>query len=146
MANEVFVDVLRRYDHEQSFDGFLYSCLLNKIKTEITKRNREKRKADRMCISLDADKGDEEGYSLLEFLPSNFDTFEEVVKRQGSSQYQDKVKQYISRLSSRQINILNFLVDGYKPIEIQQIFCISSTEYSDDLKTMRSYENVKILF
>lgn len=41
LANEVFVDVLKRYDPEQSFDGFLYSCLSNKIMTEITRRNRE---------------------------------------------------------------------------------------------------------
>lgn len=40
LANEVFTDVLKRYDHVQSFDAFLYSCLLNKIKTEITRRNR----------------------------------------------------------------------------------------------------------
>ena len=31
LANEVFVDAIRRYDGEQSFDGFLYSCLSNKI-------------------------------------------------------------------------------------------------------------------
>ena len=54
LANEVFADILKRYNPEQSFDGFLYSCLSNKIMTEITKRNREKRKADRMCTSLDA--------------------------------------------------------------------------------------------
>lgn len=41
LANEVFVNVLKRYDHEQSFDGFLYSCLSNKIMSEITRRNRE---------------------------------------------------------------------------------------------------------
>ena len=41
LANEVFVDVMRRYDSSKSFDGFLYSCLLNKIKTEMTRRNRE---------------------------------------------------------------------------------------------------------
>lgn len=44
LANEVFADVMKRYDYKQSFDGFLYSCLSNKIMTEITKRNREKRK------------------------------------------------------------------------------------------------------
>ena len=27
LANEVFVDVMKRYDYEQSFDGLLYSCL-----------------------------------------------------------------------------------------------------------------------
>ena len=65
LANEVFVDAIKRYDGEQSFDGFLYSCLSNKIMSEITKRNREKRKADRLSISVNAvnDKG--EVYSWL---------------------------------------------------------------------------------
>lgn len=40
LANEVFVDAMGRYDGAQSFDGFLYSCLSNKIKSEITRRNR----------------------------------------------------------------------------------------------------------
>lgn len=146
LANEVFVDVLKRYDHKQSFDGFLYSCLLNKIKTEMTRRNREKRKGDRMCVSLDVVNDDEEKCSLLDFMASDFDTLEEVIRRQGSREYQDKIQRYISKLSNRQVNILNFLMDGYKPAEIQQIFCISSMEYSDDLRIMRSYENIKILF
>lgn len=146
LANEVFADVLKRYDYKQPFEIFLYSCLLNKVKTEITKRNREKRKADRMCVSLDAVNGDDEGCGLLEFIASDFNTFEEVVKRQGNEKYQDKIQHYISRLSNRQVNILNYLIDGYKPVEIQKIFHISSAEYSDDLKTMRSYENIKILF
>lgn len=146
LANEVFADVMKRYDHKQSFDGFLYSCLLNRIKTEMTKRNREKRRADRLCISLDAVNSDDEQCNLLDFIPSDFDTFEEVVKRQGSGEYQDKVQRYISRLSNRQVSILNFLMDGYRPAEIQQVFHISATEYSDDLKIMKSYENIKILF
>lgn len=146
LANEVFVDVMKRYDNSQSFDTFLYSCLLNKIKTEITRRNREKRKADRMCVSLDAVYDDEGKYSLLDLMASDFDTFEEVIRKQGSREYQEKVQRYITRLSNRQISILNFLMDGYKPVEIQQIFHISSMEYSDDLKDMRSYENIRILF
>ena len=146
LANEVFAEIMTRYDYEQSFDGFLYSCLSNKIMTEITRRNLEKRKADRMSVSLDGTNENEEDCSLLDIIPSDFDTFEEVAKRQGRGQYQDKVQQYISRLSNRQVNILNFLVDGYKANEIQQILGISSTEYWEDLKIMRSYENVKILF
>lgn len=146
LANEVFTDVIKKYDYVQSFDGFLYSCLSNKIMSEITRRNREKRRADRMAVSLDVTKENEEECSLLDIIPSDFDTFEEVTKRQGRGQYQDKVQQYISRLSNRQVNILNLLVYGYKANEIQQILGISSTEYSEDLKTMRSYENVKILF
>lgn len=146
LANEVFAEIMKKYDYEQSFDGFLYSCLSNKIMSEITRRNREKRKADRMAVSFDVTKENEEECSLLDIIPSDFDTFEEVAKRQGRGQYQDKVQQYISRLSNRQVNILNLLVDGYKSNEIQRILDISSTEYSEDLKTMRSYENVRILF
>ena len=58
------MDAMRRYDNEQSFDGFLYSCLSNKVMTEITRRNREKRKADRLSTSLDAAVGDEEEFPL----------------------------------------------------------------------------------
>ena len=146
LANEVFLDVMKRYDHEQQFDGFLYSCLSNKIMTEITRRNRQKRKADRMAVSLDGTNENEEECSLLDIIPSDFDTFEEVAKRQGRSRYCDKVQRYISKLSNRQVNILNLLVDGYKANEIQMILEISSTEFWEDLKIMRSYENVKILF
>ena len=146
LANEVFVDVMRRYDCKKSFDGFLYSCLSNKIMTEITRRNREKRKADKLSISLDGITGNDEECNLLEFIPSDFDTFEEAAKRQENGQYRDKVQQYISRLSNEQVNILNLLIDGYKVNEICQVLEISSKEYANELKTMRSYENVKILF
>lgn len=146
LANEVFADVLKRYDHEQSFDGFLYSCLSNKIMSEITKRNREKRKADRLSISLEATNDKGEDYSLLDCLASDFDTFEEASKSQENGQYQDKVQCYISRLSNQQVNILNLLIDGYKPFEIRRILEISKNEYADNLSIMRSYENVRLLF
>lgn len=146
LANEVFADVMKRYDYKQSFDGFLYSCLSNKIMTEITRRNREKRKADRMSVSLDTPVGDGDGLTIGNMIADGFDTFEEVSKRQGNGQYQDKIQQYISRLSNQQVNILNLLVDGYEPYEIRKILEISPKEYADNLQTMRSYENIKVLF
>lgn len=147
LANVVFVDVMKRYDGSQSFDGFLYSCLTNKIKTEMTRRNREKRKADRMCVSLDAMKDNDEECSLLNLIASDFDTFDEAIKAQECGQYQDdRIQMYISKLSNRQVGILNLLVDGYQPNEIREILEISPREYADDLSIMRSYEFIKILF
>ncbi len=146
LANEVFVDAIRRYDGEQSFDGFLYSCLSNKIMSEITKRNREKRKADRLSISVNATNDKGEDYSLLDCIPSDFDTFEEASKRQENGQYQDKMQCYISKLSNQQVNILNLLIDGYKPFEVRRILELSKREYADNMQIMRSYENVKVLF
>ncbi len=129
-----------------SFDIFLRSCLQKKFKTELTHRHRQKRILNQFAVSLDAMNENEEECSLLDFIPSDFDTFEEVAKRQENGQYQDKVRMYISKLSTQQVNILNLLIDGYKPNEIQRILEISPKDYVDNLQTMRSYENVKILF
>lgn len=129
-----------------SFDGFLRSCLRKKFKTELTHRHRQKRVLNQFAVSLDVVNDSEQECSLLNLIPSDFDTFEEVVKRNEDQQYRDKVQQYISRLSDQQVNILNLLIDGYRANEIQQILKMSAKEYSENLMFMRSYENVKILF
>ena len=129
-----------------SFDGFLRSCLQKKFKTELTHRHRQKRVLNQLAVSLDAAGNGEDECSLLEFIPSDFDTFEEVIKRNESQAVSDKVKSYISRLSDRQVNILNLLVDGYKPTEILLELQISAREYAENMQIIRSYENVKILF
>ena len=129
-----------------SFDGFLRSCLQKKFKTELTHRHRQKRILNQFAVSLDAVNDNEEECSLLDFIPSDFDTFEEASRTQKNGQYQDKIQRYISRLSNLQVSILNLLVDGYKPNEIQKIMEISPKEYADNMQVMRSYENVKILF
>ena len=68
------------------------------------------------------------------------------MKGQGDGQYKDKIQEYISRLSKRQINILNLMMDGYKPCEIREALGISPREYSDHLEAIRSYENVRVLY
>lgn len=128
-----------------SFNTFLCDCLKKKFKTEIRDRHREKRVINQFTTSLDATNDSEEECSILDFIPSDFDTFEEVTKN-NNEQFQDKVQQYISKLSNQQVNILNLLIDGYTPKDIQQILEISSTEYAENMKIMRSFENVKILF
>lgn len=133
-------------DMGTSFDVFLRTCLKKKFSTEIRRRHRQKRIADRFAVSLDAANLDDEKCSLMDLIPSGFDTFEEVAGRQENGQYRDKVQQYVSKLSTRQVNILNLLIDGYKPNEIRKILEISPKEYEDNLYTMRSYENVKYLF
>lgn len=146
LANVVFTDVIQRYDCKKTFDGFLYSCLSNRIMSEITRRNREKRKVDRLSISLDATNDKGEDYSLLDCIPSDFDTFEEASRRKENGEYCNKVQQYILRLSNQQVNILNLLIDGYKPFDIRRILELSPREYADNMQIMRSYENVKVLF
>lgn len=148
VANMTLWQAYNSYDPDAgiSFDGFLRSCLQKKFKTELTHRHRQKRVLNQFAVSLDAVNDGEEECSILDFIPSDFDTFEEVVKRNEDQQYQDNVQQYISRLSDQQVNILNLLIDGYRANEIQRILKMSAKEYSENLMFMRSYENVKILF
>lgn len=148
IANMTLWQAYNAYDPDTgiSFDGFLRSCLQKKFKSELTHRHRQKRVLNQLAVSLDAAGDGEDECSLLEFIPSDFDTFEEVTKRNEDQMYQDKVQQYISRLSDRQVNILNLLVDGYKPTEILLELQISAREYADNMQIIRSYENVKILF
>lgn len=147
IANMTLWQAYQSYDPKVgTFEGFLYSCLQRKFKTELTRRHRQKRVFDNYNISIDAINDNEEEYSLLDFIPSNFDTFEEVVERQEKEQYTDKVQEYISKLSNQQVNILNLLMDGYKPSEIREILQITAKEYTDNLQIMRAFENVKILF
>ena len=90
LANEVFTGALRRFDGTQSFEGFLYACLFNRIKTEFTKRNREKRKTDTQSVSLDTPVGD--GESVLgDMLESDFDMEAELEKKgTGLTEYMDR--------------------------------------------------------
>ena len=148
VANLVLWQAYNSYDPKMGvkFEGFLHSCLSKKFKTELEYRHRQKRVLNQFAVSLDAASENDEEYCLMNCVASDFDTFEEVVRRQEKDQFQDKVQKYISRLSKQQIRILNMLLDGYKPNEIQQTLKISSKEYVKELHIMRSYENVKILF
>ena len=95
---------------------------------------------------MDSVNQEEEECSLLDFIASDFDTFEEAAKTQENGQYQDKVQLYISKLSNLQVTILNLLIDGYKPNEVRGLLEISQREYAENMQTMRSYEKIKILF
>ena len=107
LANEVFVDVMQRYDDSQPFDAFLYSCLLNKIKTEMTRRNREKRKADRMSVSIDTPIGDEEGSTIGDMITDNL-TVEKEIFEENKEGYSKNTLLYLSRLSSLQKEVLSY--------------------------------------
>lgn len=148
IANITLWQACQTYNSDMgiSFDVFLRTCLKKKFATEIRDRHRKKRVINQFTTSLDAFNDSDEECSLLDFISSDFDVFEEVLKRQDKEQYTDKAQEYISKLSNQQVNILNLLIDGYNPIEIRGILKITTKEYTDNLQIMRAYENVKVLF
>ena len=145
LANEVFVDVIARYDDSRPFDSFLYSCLTNKIKTEITRRNREKRRADRMSVSIDTPIGDDENSTIGDMIADDFSIEKEVFEKKEEG-YSRKMLLYLSRLSAVQKEVLRLNIAGYLPGEIREELHISEKQYADCYAAIHSYRNVSLLF
>lgn len=144
LANEVFVDVLERYDHTQSFEAFLQACLFNRVKTEMSRRNCEKRRADRRAVSIDMPVGEEEEFTLGEMIADGFDLEREVLGVDDCRTA--KIERYLDRLSRRQRRVAELLAAAYRAGEIQAILHITPGEYADAMSGIRSYENVSLLF
>ncbi len=145
LANEIFIDVLIRYDGKQNFEGFLYSCLLNKFKTEMTRRNRKKRQADKMAISIDTPIGDNENSTIGDVIADK-STIEKELFEKGEEGYSKKMLLYLSRLSVIQKEMLRLTIAGYLPGEIKEELHITEKQYCDNYAAIHSYRNVSVLF
>lgn len=144
LANEVFVEVMKRYDSSQSFEAFLYSCLSKRIKTEMTRRNREKRKADRISVSMDTPVDDEEEITLGDIIADDFSVEREVLENSKES-YSKRMLLYLSRLSKLQREVLKLHSVGYLPNEIREELHISAKQYTECCEAIHSYRNVSVL-
>lgn len=146
LANEVFTDVVRRYDGSQDFNGFLYSCLTNKFKTEMTRRNRQKRQADRDSISLDTPIDDESGFVLSDMIPDKNADVEKSLLGETEEGYSDKMLSYLKKLSVLQREVLRLMSIGFLPNEIKEELHITDKQYLDCNEAIHSYRNVAVLF
>ncbi len=145
LANEVFADVIERYDGARSFDAFLYSCLFNRIKTELTRMNREKRRADRLAVSIDTCIDEEENITLGDIIAGDFLIEREVLEK-GEEKFSRRTRAYLSRLSNVQRNVLCMCADGYSSDEIREKLRISKKQYADCRAAIHSYRNISALF
>lgn len=143
LANEVFVDVLRRYDRKQRFESFLYSCLSNRIKTEVTRRNREKRKADLNSVSLDTPIG--EGDTVLgDILVSDFH-IEKEADKEKSVFSEERMAAYFNALSDTQRQIVELKMDGFTKPQIIERLRITENSYKINLEKLRNFDKVQLL-
>lgn len=150
LANEIFVDVLRRYDGKQDFDGFLYSCLMNKFKTEMTRRNRQKRQADRTALSWETPIDEESGQTIGDFITDtkkaeHYDIDKTFFEDDGEK-YSEKMLLYITKLSKLQKEVVRLIISGYSKDEIKKTLHINGKEYEDCMQSIKSFKNVSILF
>ena len=146
LGSEIFLDALCRYDETQDFNGFLYSCLINKFKTEMTRRNRQKRQCDNNSISIDTPIGDDDGnYTIGDTIASK-STIEKEFFEEREDGYSREMCMYLGRLSDLQKEVLRLISIGFMPSEILEELHINQKMYDDCYQAIHSYRNISLLF
>ena len=146
LGSEIFLDALCRYDETQDFNGFLYSCLINKFRTEMTRRNRQKRQCDNNSISIDTPIGNEDGnFTIGDTIASKF-TIEKEFFEEREECYSKEMCRYLGRLSELQKEVLRLISIGFMPSEILEELHINQKMYEDCYQAIHSYRNISLLF
>lgn len=154
IAAMVVWDCEKTFDESKgkSFKSYFMGCLYQKVKMQMTYKNRKKRTkiikdengnltylsdiSINVLINEDADS------TIEDMLKSDFDLEKEVF----GECYSEKMITYLNHLSKRQKHVLKLLSYSYKPSEIQRILHITQKEYLDALTGIHSYESISILF
>lgn len=150
IANEVFTKALFQYDKKRPFDGFLYSCLCNKIKSEITARNRQKRKgADKDnpvdLISMDTPVDAYDLCVIGDLIPSDF-TIEAALPKELGGFGDQRIEEYLRHLSKVQRQILEMKMDDMPVSVIREKLGLTGKQYDRHMMAIRAYENTRYLF
>ena len=145
LGSEIFLDALCRYDETQDFNGFLYSCLINKFKTEMTRRNRQKRQCDNNSISIDTPIGDDDGNFTIGDTIASKSTIEKEFFEEREESYSKEMCKYLGRLSDLQKEVLRLISIGFMPSEILEELHINKKIYEDCYQAIHSYRNISVL-
>ncbi len=146
LSDEIFCDALKRYDGIQDFNKFLYSCLMNKFKTEMTRQNRVKRKSDKNSVSWDEKLGysESDNMTIGDTIAAK-QTIESELFEKREEYYSTRMLAYLNRLSNLQKEILRLTIAGYSPGEIRDELHMTEKQYCDNYAAIHSYRNVSIL-
>lgn len=146
LGSEIFLDALCRYDEMQDFNGFLYSCLTNKFKTEMTRRNRQKRQADKNSISIDTRIGDEDGKCTLgDMIASNINIEKEILGDDADIIMDEKIERYLGSLSKIQRKIIEMKMQNIEVQNIKEELRLTDSQYSSHMQEVVQYEHIRLL-
>ena len=145
LGNEIFLDVLCRYDGVQDFNGFLYSCLTKKFKTEMTRRNRKKRQADKMALSWETPVGDEGNSTLSDMIASNINIEKEILGDDADIIMDEKIERYLNSLSKIQRKIIEMKMQNVEVQNIKEELGLTDSQYSSHMQEVVQYEHIRLL-
>lgn len=122
-------------DSNAKFETYFFSILERKFKSEISKRNRDKRNNGLQNLSLDKEIEDGDGTTLMDLLESDKNVEEEAIRNVSS-----ELDNYLKSLSPRQRNFAQLLMDDYTIDQARTKLNLSKNQTDSILKHMRSFE------
>lgn len=143
IANETVWTAAKQFDDDihDCFDIFLRCCLSKKFKTEMTRRNRQKRIPTGKIGSIDGTVSQDSDRPLAEVLDSGYRIENEIEELRES----DCIKVFISGLSKKQIKIVGLIIQGYDKETIKKILGISDKRYDICINGMKTLNNRLLL-
>lgn len=157
LANEVFCHAIKEFNGTGTFECFFKFKLSNKIKTEITKRNRQKRglveiveedgkkiKVYHRPVSLNEPISSDSDSTYADILCSDFD-IDAHISDEIDILYDDRISQYLEMLTPTQKKIAIGLMHGYNHQDISKELCISEKKYRMIVSDMKQFEKTRIL-
>ena len=146
LANEIIAKAIIKYDFEQDFDGYIYRCLENKFKTEMTRLNRYKRKADKTALSLDESVGNDEDNSTLgDMIASNINIEKEILGDDADIIMNEKIERYLDSLSKIQRKIIEMKMQNIEVQHIKEQLGLTDSQYSSHMQEVVQYEHIRLL-
>ena len=94
----------------------------------MTRRNRQKRQADRLAESIDRPLTEDGNTKLGDIIPSNFDLEKTVLDKSGISS-DEKVEKYLKSLTKRQRQVAELIIQGANPGEIKEKLGLTNKQY-----------------
>lgn len=142
IANMTSWQACIKYNEERNcnFNTYLTSCLTFKFKSEIRDRHRAKRIINYIAYSLE--NIEEEINSDIWLAETQVDVECKVIELQDHINLYNNIRQYIPDITNLQIQILEYLIEGYHAKEIQSLLYISQYEYSKNIKSIKYYKTL----
>lgn len=124
-----------------SFETFLIGCLIKKFKTEMTRRNTQKRKSESVPVSIEMVITPDSDKTFADVIDSGFDIYKEI---DGLNQSEGLMK-FMSGLSKKQKRMADLICDGYRKEDILRILSIDERRYNICLENMKTFDNYILL-
>lgn len=96
-------------------------------------------------LSIDTPIGEEDGLTLGDTLPSDFDLEAIILERAGDI-YDEKVERYLSGLSVIQRRIVEMKMEEVPAHEIMEALGLGRREYEEQCHGLKSFANVSVLY